>query len=88
MAFPDDERGPYIGKITLTSDASLYLNTGYESSGFRQAMGGGQLLARMIAEGTEWIDDAAASVTPLLKGWRTLLPTRKRGFRLIHTVEP
>ena len=75
MAFPDDELGPLMGTFE-GFDGTLHVHTSYESSGFRQAMGGGLFLARLLCNGPAWADDLG-SVEPLVRHWRKLLPTHR-----------
>ena len=76
MVFPDDEVGPLMGTFE-GFDGTLHVHTSYESSGFRQAMGGGLFLAHLLCDGPEWADELA-STHPLVRHWRKLLPTRHR----------
>jgi len=76
MVFPDDEEGPLLGTLE-GYDGTLHVHTGYESSGFRQAVGGGAFLASLLCDGSEWAD-ALADREPLVRYWRKLLPHSPR----------
>jgi len=76
MAFADDERGPLVGTLD-GFDGTLHVHTAYESSGFRQAVGGGSFLAHLLCSGPQWADDLA-SAQPLVRNWRQLLPSSSR----------
>ena len=77
MAFPADEGGPFVGTVEGCYGHTLHLSTGYESSGFRQAFGGGRFLAHLLLYGDEWADAEGARDVRCAK-WRNLAPTRRR----------
>jgi glycine/D-amino acid oxidase-like deaminating enzyme len=71
MCFPVDEKGPLIGTVKGIYENTLHLNTAYESSGFRQAMGGGELLAKLLV-----YDDAYMQGLNI-PCWKSLLPDNR-----------
>lgn len=77
MCFPEDEQGPFVGTIPKVFNEHLHLCTGFESSGFRQAVGAGQFLADGIIHGWEWIEKEHASDI-VRKHWKDVQPSSAR----------
>lgn len=71
MCFPQDELGPLIGTIKGVYNNTLHINTAYESSGFRQAMGGGSILANMLIYGETCMEKLN------IQQWRIILPDNR-----------
>ena len=71
QSFPQDELGPLIGTIKGVYNNTLHINTAYESSGFRQAMGGGSILANMLIYGEMHMEKLN------IQQWRIILPDKR-----------
>lgn len=71
MCFPQDELGPLIGTIKGIYNNKLHVNTAYESSGFRQAMGGGSILANMLIHGETYMEKLN------IPQWKIILPDNR-----------
>lgn len=71
MCFPQDELGPLIGTIKGVYNNTLHVNTAYESSGFRQAIGGGSILANILIHGEVYMEKLN------IQQWRIILPDNR-----------